>query len=1420
MSITKKILLLTLLVVFNQLSAQSVSYFIKYKNNVERSAVEAKIESQKILSRIDKNSIKYSLNHFAQNLGSDDENLSRIVKITFAVKDEAEDYIRQLQQYDNSIEYIQPSLVYKIEFTPNDSLLRNQWALEKIGAFEAWDITQGEDSIIVGVIDTGIDYLHPDIKNKIYINQGETGTDNAGRDKRTNKIDDDGNGFIDDFMGWDFTDRVGFPADTTSDYLDWDNDPLDENYHGTFVAGILGAETNNQTGIAGAAPNVRILNLRAFDRNGFGEEDDAAAAILYAVQAGAKVINMSWGDYSFSFVLRDVIRYAYNHNVVLVASAGNSSSSDPHYPSGYTEVISVGNTDNEDRPSSNSNFGSTIDLVAPGTSILSLSPGKGYQYASGTSASAPFVSAAAALILSLQNYTNEEVKQILKSTVDDIGQTGWDLTSGAGRLNMSRALRILSPARVAFNYPRQDFSTMQDTLNISVTVMSPYFVKFDLMYGEGLNPDEWTILLPDVQYQVLNEEIYSLQLPQLAEGEYTLRLIVSLNNGGTTEERVNFHIQRTAPQIELVSAGPVYYGNRSTIMAELITDKLAVTRMYYRPKGTGEFNFVSLDGFSSNNQFVKQRHYGLIPKELAVPGTIYEVYFEAENLTGLKSVLQNNEGNNFEFITDPLTSQSYVNQLPFSLPRGTIFENPVNFLSDDSTEILFDTFYEKPQGFSISYALFELSNGSLVKRDSLFDKIPVASGDFNRNGKEDLISLFFPFTYIDEQIDPSAFTLQNKFKNQHSADSSFYPVLITDLNNDDVTEIYSNYFSPRTVVFKINDNLTVTATGDTLENYSVIDEYDLSLGSRVNSIHRNSVTAADLNGDGIKEIWLADYDGDLISYEPSGSGYIQGNSLIEKYFTIGSGKILASGDYNGDGVDEIAVLYESNNIASYFFLRIFNFKNNSLNILYEKAFLNQSVEYFGINFGEYYQSLKFVDIDNDNTDELVLNIFPYLYIIKFPWSPRDTDKIIYFEEQINTEFIFSGDLNRNGVTEIALQHPGGYKFYEFAPAIKPGVPAYFAGYSLDSLTIRLQWQSPEEKILIYKGNKPDALALYDSVVSSLFYVDNNVLPEQNYYYALRAVNQLKEITASELSSIIEIYSHSPAKPVYAVSSSRQSVLIQFSERIKNTIESLQSFEVIGTGIPSSVTAQSQYSYLLSFNRNFPLGENTIIIKGLHDYYGSPVETDTLTFFAAGAEEDDEFFISSHEIINPYKIKIVFNLDVNESSVAEISNYIFEPDNQAASVTVDPQDKKIIYIELEKNKPVGSIGREYRLKIENVVSAGGIKINSGAGSYLVLTDYAENLSDVYVYPSPVKLINGNEKMMFANLPQKAKILILTLEGRQVINLEEKDGNGGVEYDLRDDSGRLLNSGIYIYRIVRLDADNSEVEEKIGKFAVIR
>jgi hypothetical protein len=1391
------------LLLFTTFSFSQVTIFVKYNQNVSRSSIDKKIQNKDFLSSTPANALKkanLSGEYFARNLGKNDPDLSRIVKLNFSDSTAAQDFITQAKA-DPSIAYVQTSNIYKIEYTPNDSLLDQQWALKKIKAFEAWNITQGSDSILIGLIDTGIDYLHPDLKNKIYKNPGEN-----GGGKSSNGIDDDGNGFIDDYMGWDFTDRQGFPFDSSGgDYLNWDNNPMDENGHGTYIAGILAAETNNIIGIAGTAPKIKILNLRAFDPSGYGEEDDVAAAILYAVQMGVKVINMSFGDTQFSYVLKDVIKYAYNKGVVLVASSGNDGSNEPHYPSGYSEVICVGNSTIEDYVASSSNYGSTLDLVAPGTDILTTSKDGGYATVSGTSASAPFVSAAAGLILSLGNYTNEEVKQILKSTADDIEEPGWDIRSGAGRLNLYRALSVLAPSVIKFNNPVQDFATNADTISINATVLSAYFKDFSLFVGTGLNPTSWTTLINNQKNQFDNKNIYNLNVGNFKDSVYCLRMLVDLTTGSTEEERVNFYVLRSPPKLNLVFVGSAFYGKKQTIMASGSTNQPSVVKMYYKKAGSTNFNFITLDGFATNIQSVKDNHYGFVPVDLIDNNSSYDVYFEAENIAGLKTIVKNNN-TYFSIKTNYPLNPAFESKQTFSLSAGEIYQNPINLTSNDSNEVVLRPF-SNPK---VSY-IYKLNGNNFTKIDSMQNKIVKDFGDFNNNGKKDFLSYFVYNGFIYEQESRFSKNLIQKFSDTSNI---FWPIAAKDLYGNNKIEILDINSDTSITVWNVNTDLS-------LSNPIILSNFTKS-GTGGNVLDFPNAVVTDMDGDGKKEIWMADEDGDIFSYKINGVQQFQKDRVISTEF-MGSSAYLTEGDYTGKGTKDMAVLlhsYSNIDIAPYYRLIIFNFVSDSLNVIYDRAFIDPATEFSNLQFQNTENSIRFADIENNGVDDLVLFVFPYSYIFRYD---NGKNTIISYKENINSNSIFVGDLNKNGVNDVAFPTSQGIDFYEFAASDHASTPYNLSGYSLDSASIYLKWTGGGNLYNIFKGTDKNNLSLIDSTTNN-FFSDTKVSNKTNYYYAVRAIDNTKKYPVSNLSQVIQVYAHKPAQVSSIKNETPNSLKVTFTQRTENKIENLHSFEVIGSGYPNSFSAASQYSYLLTFNNNLPAGKNRLVINYLKDYYGSPIKPDTLTFTVdTTIITQNHFFVTSHEILNPYKIKLVFNVNVDPSTVEDTANYNFSPFNKVASVQVDDKDSRVIYLNLDKKRPVGSIGKEYTLHVLNIkssVETGNIPINSGAGSYIVLSSFANNLSDVYVYPNPSRILAGTGKVTFANLPAHAKITIFNLNGKKMKELVENNGDGGIEYNLKDENGNELSTGIYIFRVVQMDNSNNEISNKLGKFAVIK
>ncbi len=334
---------------------------------------------------------------------------------------------------DPNVEIAEPNYVGFTTVTPNDSHYGLQWAHAKIQSELGWDIQTGDPTVSIAVVDTGVDWNHTDLAANIWTNPNET----------INGLDDDGNGYIDDVRGWDFVD-TNDPVWPGEDGMVRDNDPMDFHGHGTHVAGIAAAVTNNIVGIAGVSWKNKIMAVRAGYMNSTGQGElwwsDVAPAIVYGATNGAKIISMSFGGYGASSLLRSAVDYAYSKGAILVAAAGNDNVDERLYPAGYDNVIAVAATNSLDHKASFSNYGSWIDVSAPGVDIYSTMYGDTYDSWSGTSMSTPHVSGLAGLVISENPVlTNEEVKMVIRNTTDPIDSSK---PLGTGRINVYRALLV------------------------------------------------------------------------------------------------------------------------------------------------------------------------------------------------------------------------------------------------------------------------------------------------------------------------------------------------------------------------------------------------------------------------------------------------------------------------------------------------------------------------------------------------------------------------------------------------------------------------------------------------------------------------------------------------------------------------------------------------------------------------------------------------------------------------------------------------------------------------------------------------------------------------------------------------------------------------------------------------------------------
>ena len=518
------IILFCSIATFGQVPEQNNQIILKLKNEITGSTKSSCKQSSIGNSKVDSlNQLFHAIKIKKQSTGRKSKKYIYIIQFP-----EGTNIQQIIDEYykTGEIEYAEPNNKGSgggtQEIVPNDQYYFRQWALQNDGTFslspavngadiqmeDAWGIEQGDSNIIVGIIDSGTKLNHPEFSGRIWKNYN---------DIPNNGIDDDANGFVDDVTGWDFANS--------------DNDPSDDEGHGTNVAGIIGANGDNAIGYAGVDWNCKLMILKVIDNTNFGLYSWWAEAIYYAVDNGAKVLNMSLGGSGPSTTLEDAVDYALNNNVVVVVSMMNENTGEVYYPAGFNGVIAVGSTDADDNRSdpffwsetSGSNYGNHISVTAPGNFIYGLNYQSNSNYGSywgGTSQATPHVAGLASLLLAQNpNRTPAQIKSIIEATAEDqVGNStedtpGFDQYYGHGRINAFNALSVLNSINT-HGFQDADLEVFPNPASQNFTLTFPASAK----QVQILNSLGQSLLIKNVEgqtmgnFQLTENGIYHVQV--------------------------------------------------------------------------------------------------------------------------------------------------------------------------------------------------------------------------------------------------------------------------------------------------------------------------------------------------------------------------------------------------------------------------------------------------------------------------------------------------------------------------------------------------------------------------------------------------------------------------------------------------------------------------------------------------------------------------------------------------------------------------------------------------------------------------------------------------------------------------------------------------------------------------------------------
>jgi subtilisin family serine protease len=933
------------------------------------------------------------------------------------------DTLRRRYERHGAIEAVEMNRLNQFcaETPANDPSYVEQWNLDVLNMRQAWNIEQGKPHVTVAVVDSGIATQHPELRSRIWENVGEI---------PRNGIDDDGNGYVDDKNGWDFSDAPTLPG--SGDWTVRDNDPEDETGHGTHVSGIIAAEANNGRGIAGIAPNCRLMPLRAGFKYGGGaylQNDDLAAAIVYAADNGAGVINMSWGDTVRAFIIEDAVEYAHHRGCVLVGAAGNSATIGSYYPAALKSVISVAGLGQEKQLYDGSNFGATINIAAPGEEILSTALNGEYGKRDGTSMAAAHVSGVAALVLSANpNATNIRIQEKLIATAKPLFIT--ELV-GAGALDAYAALAETSTPLVAkINAQRtlqhafggeQSHGGVQiigaeiarevifDRIEIIGSAGGAEFSEYWLEYGIGEVPELWYPLGVVKTEPKFRACLHKWDTSTLAEGRYTLRLSVKSENGDIKRVKAIVDVAHEVPLVIKHEAQPWLVGNRFNSVVMWETEALTTGKIQIL-EANGNINRTGHSDAENLLHFVNMSDLGVPPGtyvyRLAVKSSVGELHID------------DNNGRLYQLeVDDTLIDISHLRQVA-SIDSGLhAIASPVDINRNGKLEL-----FVVEMGTGAAHVLEIADDGTDAQIFSFPESLwPWAAADTDNDGLIEVLCNASGATFLLEQ--PAQGELPTKriweARGQWSrtiadADADGTPEIFA---RDDVTNTISVYEAVENNDYRIVATLENPMWGNT-------------------GISANFATG-DFDGDGRTEILAGDNSGRVFIHEAVGNDEYRQTWI----HTLPEGipQLFAAGDMDGDGNAEFAICAKTGTQVGttqldiryhHWLLTVFKSEGDDI----YRAVWTQRIR--DVRDGG--NGMTIADANNDGRNELCIAVQPNFYLVQYDGIDY---RPIWHHSSTSTFNPIVVDLNGDGVKALLFNSNNALTVFETSETVTPNPPS-------------------------------------------------------------------------------------------------------------------------------------------------------------------------------------------------------------------------------------------------------------------------------------------------------------------------------------------------------------------------------------------